>query len=317
MTSLRRALGILGDPWTMLILKEAFNGTRRFSEFQRSLSIPKQTLSLRLTDLCRNQMFYRRYVNANAGTALYQPTAKTYDLHQAMYAIWLWHKHNPATVNVLPFDLVHTKCGNVLSATYSCRLCGEPATKESLTIQHSDPIQYDDGPRPRQSRRNDGAIIASQAGGQPLVAASVIGDIPCNEILYSLFQKPNHLLALARDLQIGPHVVRDRLEKLTLLGMIEKSLDGRKSVYSTLPKSDQFLPLILSISEWGDRWCNEDAPPPESRVHSCGNLLEGRMRCDHCDEFITQSTIKVIPHSPETIAPVANSSTPSLSPRGR
>ena len=55
-TSLRRALSILGDPWTMLILKEAFNGVRRFSAFQRALNVPKQTLSLRLAHLCREQM---------------------------------------------------------------------------------------------------------------------------------------------------------------------------------------------------------------------------------------------------------------------
>jgi DNA-binding HxlR family transcriptional regulator len=75
-TALRRALAILGDPWTMLVLKEAFNGQRRFSGFQRALNIPRQTLSLRLTALCRDQMLYRRHVSADHATLEYAPHPK-------------------------------------------------------------------------------------------------------------------------------------------------------------------------------------------------------------------------------------------------
>ena len=219
-----------------------------------------------------------------------------------MYAIWLWHQNNPGQVDVLPFDLVHTECGNILSATYCCRACHEPAAMETLDVQRSEPPQFDLGPRPRQSRRNDGAFVAAHADSDLLIAAAVIGDIPCNEILYELFQGPCHLLALSRRLQIGQHVIRDRLDKLLALGMIEQIPEGRRTNYRTLPKCDPFLPLILSIAEWGDRWCNSDKPPPETRVHSCGQLLEGRLRCDECGNLVTHPTIKVVPRNapPET-----------------
>ena len=205
-TALRRALRVLADPWTMLILKEIFNGTRRFAVMQRALNIPKQTLSLRLTTLCHEQMLYRRFVGPGQGVLEYAPTAKTYDLSDAMYAIWLWHQANPNDADILPFDIVHKGCGHVLGAQYCCSACGEPATGASVTVERSQPEQFESGPRPRLARRNDASFTAAapQAGG--MVAASLVGDLPCNEILYLLFQGPRHMLAIAGELGLGPNV---------------------------------------------------------------------------------------------------------------
>lgn len=293
-TSLRRALAVLGDPWTMLILKEAYNGIRRFGEFQRNLNIPKQTLSLRLSELCRQQMLYRQYLNANAGTILYFPTAKTYDLQEAMYSIWLWHRANPSPVDPLPFDLVHVPCGKLLSASYCCTHCGEPATRESVKAHPATAGQVDEA-RQRLARRNDAAITAALDSGDTPIAASLIGDIPCNEVLYRLFQGPQHLLALARELELGQAVLRDRLNKLLALELVREEKQGRLAVFSTLPRAEHFYPLLLSLAAWGDRWCNDTSPPPEIRVHACGNLLNARFRCAHCGGWVGRNTISFQP----------------------
>lgn len=297
-TSLRRALEILGDPWTMLILKEAFNGTRRFKDFQTNLNVPKQTLSLRLASLCRHQMLHRRYMNPAAGTVTYAPTAKTFDLQDAMYSIWLWHRANPAEVDVLPFDLIHTDCQQVLNATLRCTHCHDPVTRQTLDIRRTSPEQFETAARPRLSRRNDAAISAAQGGkNDQLIAASLVGDIPCNEILYSLFQGERHLMALTRELKLGAGVLRDRLDKLRALDLVAERHEGRTSVFSARPRADHFYPLVLSIAMWGDRWCNGDDAPPEIRVHSCDTLLHARFRCDHCDGWIGHDSIRILSHT--------------------
>ncbi len=294
-TALRRALRVLADPWTMLILKEIFNGTRRFAVMQRALNIPKQTLSLRLTTLCHEQMLYRRFAGPGQGVLEYAPTAKTYDLADAMYAIWLWHQANPDDADILPFEIVHKQCGHVLGAQYCCTACGEPATGASVTVERSQPEQFESGPRPRLARRNDASFTAAapQAGG--LVAASLVGDLPCNEILYLLFQGPRHMLAIAAELGLGATVVRDRLDKLRALGLIREEAQGRKLLYSVLPRAEGFFPLLLAIAEWGDRWCNEGQPPPDPRRHACGAVLRGRYRCDHCGDWLTRDALLIRP----------------------
>jgi len=300
-TSLRRALRILSDPWTMLILKEAFNGTRRFSAFQRALNIPKQTLSLRLTALCHEQMLYRRFPAPQSGGTQaapeYAPTAKTFDLADAMYAIWLWHRANPGVEDVLPFDIVHKSCGHLLEADYCCTACGEPARSASVTIQRSQPEQVETEPRPRLARRNDASFTAtsSQSGG--MVAASLVGDLPCNEILFLLFQGPRHPLAITQELALGAPVVRDRLDKLKALNLVREEVQGRRLVYHLLPRAEGFFPLLLAIAEWGDRWCNDGQPPPDPRLHACGAILRGRYRCRHCREWVSRDQLELRFHA--------------------
>lgn len=293
-TSLRRALRLLGDPWTMLILKEAFNGERRFSGFQKQLNIPKQTLSLRLTHLCHEQMMYRRQVSPTHTTLEYALTTKAFDLQQAMYSIWLWHEANPSDVSVLPFEIVHRNCGQPISARYCCMHCRDEITSGGVTVEHTHPLQFD--PRDRLARRNDAAVTAAGDGGaDKMVAASLVGDIVCNEILYMLFQSPAHLRAIADGLDLGMSVARGRLEKLRLLGLVEERREGRKLTYRVLPKAEKIYPLLLSISDWGDRWCNGGQPPPEVRVHTCGELVHGRFRCDHCGGWISRENVYVRP----------------------
>lgn len=296
-TALRRALGILGDPWTMLILKEAFNGQRRFIGFQRALNIPRQTLTLRLAALCRDQMLYRRHVSADHARLEYAPTAKALDLDQAMYAVWLWHRANPGDRDVLPFDIIHRDCGKVIGASFRCQACGGAVNSSTVSIRPADPPQFDPEPRPRLSRRNDAAFVAAGPGaGDEMLAASLVGDIPCNEILWLLFQAPGNLLAIAAELGLGVPVVRGRLDKLQALGLIGETRQGRRLVFSVLPRAEGFFPLLLAITAWGDRWCNAGDPPPEVIVHECGALLSGRYACDHCGGWLGRGNLTVRPH---------------------
>ena len=291
-TSLHRAMRVIGDPWTMLILKEAFNGQRRFSEFQRALNIPRQTLSVRLTQLCLDQMMYKRPASARLQSQIYALTPKALDLREAMYAIWLWHRANPGAVDVLPFDLAHDACGTVLSAQYRCRACHGLANPQTVTIQPASPPQFESEPRGRIGRRNDSALTAfDEKSRGALTGASLVGDAPCNEILYLLFQKPRHVAEMCRTLKLGAPVVRGRIQKLQDLGLIREEQSGRKLVYETLPRADGFYPLLIAIAAWGDRWCNADAAPPELRTHACGELLDCGYICDACSKPVRRVRI--------------------------
>lgn len=292
-TSLRPTLGVVGDPWTMLILKEAYNGARRFTEFQNQLGIPRQTLSLRLAHLGAEQMLYRRFVGPRQATLEYAPTAKTWDFADVMYAVWLWHVENHEEIELLPFDIVHIPCGERLRARYRCRTCREPVEPGNVTVTRVSPEQFDP-PRERLSRRNDAAPAAASGGeANQRLAATIIGDAPCNEILYMLFQGPAHLSRMAQELHISPAVLRSRLEKLDALGLIEDRQDGRRTIYSATAKADGLYPLLLSLAAWGDRWCRGGRPPPEMLIHDCGAIARGRFACDACGGWVERSTVRI------------------------
>lgn len=76
-----RALDVIGDWWSLLIIRDAFDGARRFSEFQQGLGIAKGMLAARLRDLTERGIFetapasdgtaYREYVLTNKGRGLF------------------------------------------------------------------------------------------------------------------------------------------------------------------------------------------------------------------------------------------------------
>lgn len=76
-----RSLDVIGDWWSLLIIRDAFDGVRRFSEFQTSLGIAKGMLATRLRDLTQREIFetapasdgtaYREYVLTEKGRALF------------------------------------------------------------------------------------------------------------------------------------------------------------------------------------------------------------------------------------------------------
>jgi DNA-binding HxlR family transcriptional regulator len=85
--SLARALNDVGDWWTLLIVRDAFLGARRFSEFQRSLGLARNTLSDRLERLCAAGVMTRDGAPARP---LYRLTEKGRALVPALVALQQW-----------------------------------------------------------------------------------------------------------------------------------------------------------------------------------------------------------------------------------
>src|SRR5919109_3453280 len=85
--ALARALEVIGERWTMLIVRDAFYGVRRFSEFQAHLDIPKAVLADRLEGLVEQGVLERRPDPRHAGRKLYVLTPAGRDLWPAVHAL--------------------------------------------------------------------------------------------------------------------------------------------------------------------------------------------------------------------------------------
>ncbi len=74
--SVARTLSVVGERWTMLILREAFLGRHRFDEFQQGTGIARNILSSRLRDLVRDGILDRARSEGDSGRVEYRLTAK-------------------------------------------------------------------------------------------------------------------------------------------------------------------------------------------------------------------------------------------------
>lgn len=88
--SIANALDLIGEWWTILILREAFFGTRRFEDFQQHLGIARNILTARLRKLCNNGVMQRIPIKEGAKRHEYKLTSMGRDLFPTLIALTQW-----------------------------------------------------------------------------------------------------------------------------------------------------------------------------------------------------------------------------------
>ncbi len=122
--SIARALSIVGDRWTMLVLRDAFSGVRRFEHFQTSLKVTRHVLADRLKKLEREDILYRVKYQDRPSRYEYRLTEKGLDLYPIVVSLLKWGDKYTAEGG-LPVELMHRNCGGAASPKMVCGTCGE------------------------------------------------------------------------------------------------------------------------------------------------------------------------------------------------
>jgi DNA-binding HxlR family transcriptional regulator len=129
--SIGRAMEILGERWTFLILRECFYGVRRFSDMQRNLGIARNILSARLQNLVRAGILERRRYQAEPERYEYKLTDAGRDLYPAIITIMRWGDEH-LLGGEPPVMLKHT-CGHEAEPVLVCGHCHEPLHPHDVT----------------------------------------------------------------------------------------------------------------------------------------------------------------------------------------
>jgi DNA-binding HxlR family transcriptional regulator len=130
--SIARAMEILGERWTFLILREAFYGVRRFSDMQRNLGIARNILSARLQTLVRAGILERRRYQEEPERFEYRLTTAGRDLYPAIITIMRWGDEHLIEDDAPPVALVHS-CGHVADPVVVCSHCHVPLHPHDVT----------------------------------------------------------------------------------------------------------------------------------------------------------------------------------------
>jgi DNA-binding HxlR family transcriptional regulator len=88
--SLARALDQMGDPWSLLILRECLMGVERFEDFQQALGVARKVLATRLADMTRHGLLARIPLDTTGKRAAYRLTDKGHALVPALVALMQW-----------------------------------------------------------------------------------------------------------------------------------------------------------------------------------------------------------------------------------
>jgi DNA-binding HxlR family transcriptional regulator len=131
--SVSRALALVGERWTMLILREAFFGVRRYGQLVRNLGIPRPTLSARLRTLVDAGLLERVRYSTDPDLYEYPLTRAGIDLFGAIVSLMRWGDAHLAGPEGAPIALRHNDCGEIADPYLACRSCGGEIYARNVT----------------------------------------------------------------------------------------------------------------------------------------------------------------------------------------
>jgi DNA-binding HxlR family transcriptional regulator len=117
-----RTMAVLGERWTFVVLREIFNGVRRFDDIRGHCGIPRQVLSNRLGLLVEQDVLRREPYREPGERAReeYRLTGKGFDLYPVLVAIADWGDRYLADPDGPPVEIVHRDCGSHVHAVLEC-----------------------------------------------------------------------------------------------------------------------------------------------------------------------------------------------------
>jgi DNA-binding HxlR family transcriptional regulator len=130
--SVAQALEVVGEWWTLLILRDAFFGFSRFEDFCGRLGISRNILTARLDKLVEAGVLERRPYQEHPPRYDYVLTQKGRELWPVLETLRQWGDRWSPPEGGPPFKLRHETCGEIVHAQLCCDHCGEPLTLSTV-----------------------------------------------------------------------------------------------------------------------------------------------------------------------------------------
>lgn len=144
-------LELIGERWTILIVREALLGTRRFDEFQRQLGIARNVLHGRLERLVDAGIFNRAQYQERPPRYEYRLTRKGTELWPVVVALLKWGDRFAAPDGP-PVTLEHVGCGGEVDDRRRCTVCGADLEPWDVSVRPGPGAHRHPGPRRASSR---------------------------------------------------------------------------------------------------------------------------------------------------------------------
>jgi DNA-binding HxlR family transcriptional regulator len=132
--SISRALEVVGERWTLLVLRDALLGHSAFEEFRKSLGIATNVLTARLKLLCGEGLLVRVADPDTTRRGHYLLTDKGREIGPALFALMKWGDRHYPTAHGAPRLTMHAGCGGEVEQSLHCLECGEQVALDGLEL---------------------------------------------------------------------------------------------------------------------------------------------------------------------------------------
>ncbi len=299
----QRTIAVVGDAWTLRILRSVFRGQRRYGDFLQGFGVSRAVLTDRLTKLVNHGVLSRDV--SGGGHPEYRLTERGLDLWSLFLAMWLWEidwgtAQDPDTwaPDVPRLQLTHTGCGQAMRPALRCQHC----------LGLVSPFETQADPAP---------VLASPTSVVPSIAAStfrrarqaapagadtarpsqrlvrMVGDRWNSAVVAAAFRGTRLFSQFQEDLRIGPAQLSDRLSELQQLGILQaRAYGGTRQEYRLTKAGIALFPLTLEMVRWGNRWLWSEGDLLTIRHLPCGHALDARWHCGACEQVLLRETVR-------------------------
>lgn len=133
--SVARSVAVIGDRWTLMLLRDCFLGVRRFEDFERRLGISRSVIADRLKHLVDEGVLRKDAYQDHPVRHEYRLTEKGLALHPVMMAIVHWGDVHYAGEDGPPLIHRHKTCGHDFAPVLICSECGEPVAARDVDVR--------------------------------------------------------------------------------------------------------------------------------------------------------------------------------------
>ncbi len=290
-SAIGRALQLLGDRWTLLILRDAFYArTRRYQGWREALGISDSVLAARLRDLVDGGVLEQ--VRGEHGRSEYRLTERGLELWAVLVAIWGWERRwVEGRAGVLP-RLRHLDCNRLTEPALVCASCGEQVTARDTSVRLGPSGRFELAAPPRFRRRS--SKQKEPTGPQLLFpeTMAVLGDRWCAVVLGAAFLGRRRFGEFERDLGISPTLLSERLSTLARVGILTRH-DSRE--YRLTDKGMGFFPIYALLVDWAERNLTDPSGPGLVITHrACGKRLRPALACNRCSSVLERRRVRFV-----------------------
>lgn len=292
-----RALMLLGDQWTLLILQRAFLGAHRYQDWYEALSISHASLSSRIKLLVDSGLLIKVRAGPNGRQHAYKLSESGLGTWQIFVALWRWEKEWINEPRPFRTELVHDACGlRELEPEVVCVACAKTVVLSNVQADPESVLGVPDHtfvPRRHRQRRTD--LSSADRLTFHAETMEIVGDRWSIPLLSLALLGLHRFVDFERALGIPPSVLSQRLRRFVELDVFSAPSNGdwdRRHEYRLSERGRAFFDVVLFLSLWSDQFMPEPQGNGLVLRHSdCGEPLRVDMRCNGCQEILLRQTV--------------------------
>lgn len=301
--SIWRALEVLGDVPTLLILESIWLGDTRFDAIKTRTHLSKPLIAERLKKLVANDVLVRALYCEKPPRYEYKLSAKGRALFPVTMMLLRWEKTWSVSSNSVNIELTHADCGCVTSPEPFCGNCHEVVKPQHIEWREGPGLDMIEASYTRRRQHRNRQAIAQNLS-LFTDSAQVLGDRWAGLVMRAVFTQLHKFDEILSDSAMASNILSDRLAWLVEHGFLTAKLyhsSPDRFAYHPTKKALDYLPILLMLQRWGDRfYASENGPPVILKHKLCGAELNIYAGCSACKDELRLSNVALAFATPDT-----------------